>query len=126
MNSITIKEHKNLYKDEQYNDLKDEEKEKIEKQEKSELFKKNKYSKDKDGTITEAYYIGLDWLIDDELTFFVKPKIENIDFLKMFMECYKHKTMKPDKIYKIFNNKKTNINASSLTLKLRLLLSFII
>lgn len=85
--NIEIKEHQNLYLDEEFKKLSEEQKEKIEKQ-KSELFQKNKYSENKNkNSIYGAYFIGADWLIENELALFVNPKIENLDYLKIFSIC---------------------------------------
>ena len=43
-----------------------------------------------DDNFQTSYYIGLDWLIENELALMVKPKIEDLDYLSMFMECFNH------------------------------------
>lgn len=35
-----------------------------------------------------GYFIGLDWLQSKELAIMVNPKIADLDYLKMFMECF--------------------------------------
>ena len=114
MKTIKLKEHENFYGKEKVKsnceslNLKEIEKTK------SELFDKNQYSKykkDKDekdknekGIIINAYYIGVDWLIEDELALMVKPKIENLDFLKMFIDSFKYRDKKvSEKINEIYN-----------------------
>ena len=55
-----------------------------------------------------SYYIGLDWLSEKkQLSLLVKPKIDDLDYLKMFMECFKHQEVSKilPKIYKIYFNK---------------------
>lgn len=37
------------------------------------------------------FYVGITWLIEDEVALQVCPKIKNIDYLKMFMTCLKNK-----------------------------------
>ena len=36
-----------------------------------------------------SYYVGIDWLVNNHYIL-VKPKIANLDYLKMFMHCLKH------------------------------------
>ena len=38
-----------------------------------------------DETLTASYFIGASWLVENKLSVVVLPKIENIDFLDMFM-----------------------------------------
>ena len=55
-----------------------------------------------------SYYIGLDWLSEKkQLSLLIKPKIDDLDYLKMFMECFKHQEVSKrlPKIYKIYFNK---------------------
>ena len=65
-----------------------------------------------DKNFQASYFIGLDWL-DEKNALFVKPKIENLDFLKMFVECLKNvpveinKKRRDKEIYKIHTNKKS-------------------
>jgi len=37
-----------------------------------------------------SYYIGIDWLIENESYIAVEPKIENLDYVKMFVHCLHH------------------------------------
>lgn len=37
-----------------------------------------------DDNLTAGYYIGADWLVENELPIVVLPKIENLDYLEMF------------------------------------------
>jgi 5-methylcytosine-specific restriction enzyme subunit McrC len=55
-----------------------------------------------------SYFIGIDWLIEKEIALMVAPKINNLDYLKMFMECFNHDEISKDIscIYKIYHNKK--------------------
>ncbi len=34
------------------------------------------------------YYVGLSWLIENELAIAITPKIKDVDFLKIFMNCF--------------------------------------
>lgn len=40
-----------------------------------------------------GYFIGLDWLAPKEVAIMVKPKVANLDYLKMFMECFNYPEM---------------------------------
>lgn len=44
---------------------------------------------------TASYYIGLDWLVENESYLMVEPKIKGLDYINMFMHC-----LKQPKIYK--------------------------
>jgi len=63
---------------------------------------------------TADYYIGIEWLKENECVLVVEPKIENLDYLSMFLECLKHplvtyeinKPRNDEKIYEIFLDKK--------------------
>lgn len=37
-----------------------------------------------------SYYIGVDWLIEKESYIAVSPKVENLDYVKMFVHCLHH------------------------------------
>jgi len=37
-----------------------------------------------------SYYIGIDWLKENESYIAVEPKIENLDYVKMFVHCLHH------------------------------------
>jgi 5-methylcytosine-specific restriction enzyme subunit McrC len=37
-----------------------------------------------------SYYIGIDWLREKESYIVVHPKIENLDYVRMFVHCLKH------------------------------------
>jgi 5-methylcytosine-specific restriction enzyme subunit McrC len=37
-----------------------------------------------------SYYVGADWLIEGEVACNIRPKIENLDFLKLFIDCFSH------------------------------------
>lgn len=59
------------------------------------------------------YFIGIDWLIEKEACLMVYPKIENLDYLSMFMKCMSdpyvsseiNKKRNREKIYEIFLDK---------------------
>ena len=38
-----------------------------------------------------SYYIGIDWLKEKEYYIAVNPKIENLDYVKMFVHCLEHR-----------------------------------
>ena len=42
----------------------------------------------KQKTFQANYYIGLDWIVEKETAIMVEPKIERLDYLRMFMECF--------------------------------------
>ena len=91
MKIIAITEHQNLYHDDEFKKLSDEQKSDIKEQKQnSELFQKNGYSAEKKEPIVGAFHIGIDWLIENELALIVNPKIEGLDYLKMFMTCFNH------------------------------------
>lgn len=120
MQFISIKEHQSVFNNETFKDkFFDSEKEKWKTDNlESEIFHNNKYSSARNGIIPEAYYIGIDWLIENEIALIVNPKINHLDYLKMFMECFKHPTVSneinkdrrkgenKELIYKINLNKK--------------------
>jgi 5-methylcytosine-specific restriction enzyme subunit McrC len=41
-------------------------------------------------TYAVKYYIGIDWLKENEAYILVQPKIEKLDYIEMFMHCLKH------------------------------------
>jgi 5-methylcytosine-specific restriction enzyme subunit McrC len=55
-----------------------------------------------------TYFIGIDWLVENKVALVVEPKIEKLDYLKMFMECFNNDLISKDlsRIYKIYFNKK--------------------
>jgi hypothetical protein len=64
-----------------------------------------------DGVYWTGYYIGLDWLrLDEKHTYplSVSPKIDNLDYEKMFAECLKHPETRKEvaNIYDIRINEK--------------------
>ncbi len=62
------------------------------------------YELEKGQPVVKAYYyIGLCWLEENE-TLMVKPKIDNLNYLKMFMDCFKQPEISEhlNKIYKIY------------------------
>lgn len=42
------------------------------------------------GQLWASYYIGIDWLKEKESYIAVEPKIENLDYVKMFVHCLHH------------------------------------
>ena len=50
-----------------------------------------------------SYYIGIDWLKENETAIQVNPKVENLDFMTMFIECLKAPVLNKElnRIYKI-------------------------
>ena len=38
--------------------------------------------------VTAGYYVGLKWIEENKSSIYIKPKIENLDFISMFMECF--------------------------------------
>lgn len=42
------------------------------------------------GQLWASYYIGIDWLKEKESYIAVEPKIENLDYVKMFVHCLQH------------------------------------
>jgi len=45
---------------------------------------------DKYGDLWSSYYIGIDWIKENESYIAVEPKIENLDYVKMFVHCLHH------------------------------------
>jgi len=39
---------------------------------------------------TVSYYIGIDWLKEKECYITVEPKIKDLDYVKMFIQCLQH------------------------------------
>ncbi len=54
-----------------------------------------------------GYYIGVDWLKEGEAAIQVNPKIQGLDYITMFMECFKAPEISDElfKIYKIHIDK---------------------
>ncbi len=50
-----------------------------------------------------GYYIGAKWLIENKIAIIVNPKVNNLDYLKMFMYCFNNPITSNEisKIYKI-------------------------
>lgn len=56
------------------------------------------------------YFVGADWLVEGELAVSVAPKIHGLDFISMFIECFKcsesaaaiNATRRDEKLYDIF------------------------
>ena len=42
------------------------------------------------GNLWSSYYIGIDWIKEKEGYIAVEPKIENLDYVKMFVHCLNH------------------------------------
>jgi len=42
------------------------------------------------GNLWSSYYIGIDWIKEKESYIAVEPKIENLDYVKMFVHCLHH------------------------------------
>jgi 5-methylcytosine-specific restriction enzyme subunit McrC len=42
------------------------------------------------GQLWSSYYIGIDWIKEKELYIAVEPKLENLDYVKMFVHCLHH------------------------------------
>lgn len=45
---------------------------------------------DKYGDLWSSYYIGIDWIKENESYIAVEPKIENLDYVKIFVHCLHH------------------------------------
>lgn len=63
----------------------------------------------RDGAEYKAnYYVGLDWLKEGELALCVRPKMESIDYQRMFMACLNntHAAKHIKSIYHIYEKKK--------------------
>lgn len=59
-----------------------------------------------------SYFIGADWLIENQYAISVFPKLEGIDFMRMFMDCFKN----PELIDVIGGIYKIKINRPSIKL----------
>ena len=87
-----------------------------------------------DGKKLISYFIGAFWLNDKEnkeehytKSIIIKPKIENIDFMKMFSKCFEYSTIIKDfnKIYNIgFDEKPINHKDNKLINDLDILIAF--
>lgn len=42
------------------------------------------------GNLWSSYYIGIDWIKENESYIAVEPKIENLDYVEMFVHCLNH------------------------------------
>lgn len=42
------------------------------------------------GRLWASYYMGIDWIKEKESYIAVEPKIENLDYVKMFVHCLRH------------------------------------
>lgn len=45
---------------------------------------------DKYGNLWSSYFIGIDWIQENEIYIAVEPKIENLDYVKMLVHCLNH------------------------------------
>lgn len=80
--------------------------------------------------VKAKYFIGLKWIQDGETYLYVKPKIENLDFITMFMHCFdndcKDVSLKLGKIYSIdFNAAPIKINTAQSILTPMLIVHFL-
>jgi len=57
--------------------------------EKNELEIERYWKEGKEEGIKAKYKIGADWLIENKLPILVRPKMDNLDYVKMFSECLK-------------------------------------
>jgi hypothetical protein len=75
-----------------------------------------------------SYFIGVDWLLESEIAIMVEPKINDLDYLKMFMECFNHEEISKDlnRIYKIhFNKKAVQLNSNKFEITPLLIIHFL-
>jgi 5-methylcytosine-specific restriction enzyme subunit McrC len=75
-----------------------------------------------------SYYVGIDWLKENENYIAVSPKIENLDYVKMFARCLKHPEISKHigKIYGIdFEKKQIEIQTSDWDLTPFLIVHFL-
>lgn len=81
-------------------------------------------------TFQANYYIGLDWIVEKETAIMVEPKIERLDYLRMFMECFdcdnKDAKKKLSDIYHIdFNRESINVDTNTFELTPLLIVHFL-
>lgn len=77
---------------------------------------------------TVGFYIGVKWVVENELIIKVNPKINKVDYLTMFMECFKNPLTKEhiNKIYQIdFDKKPIDLPANSFELTPLLIIHFL-
>ena len=79
-----------------------------------------------------GYIIGIEWLTN-EFVLVVEPKIENLNYLSMFLECLKHPVVlneinkdNDEKVYEIFlDEKPVNLDATQFEITPLLIINFL-
>lgn len=74
-----------------------------------------------------SYFIGVCWLEKNQLALQVEPKIKNLDYLKMFLACFKHPKVSQElsKIYQIdFNQPKIELDSNKFEITPLLIIHF--
>lgn len=78
--------------------------------------------------LKSSYFIGACWLEKNQLALQVEPKIKNLDYLKMFLECFKHPKVSQElsKIYQIdFNQPKIELDSNKFEITPLLIIHFL-
>ncbi len=79
-------------------------------------------------SVKSSYFIGACWLEKNQLALQVEPKITDLDYLKMFLECFKHPKVSQElsKIYHIdFNQPKIELDSSKFEITPLLIIHFL-
>lgn len=79
-------------------------------------------------SVKSSYFIGACWLEKNQLALQVEPKIKNLDYLKMFLECFKHPKVSQElsKIYQIdFNQPKIELDSNKFEITPLLIIHFL-
>lgn len=75
-----------------------------------------------------SYFIGACWLEENQLALQVEPKIKDLDYLKMFLECFKHPQVSRElsKIYHInFHKPKIELEGDNFEITPLLIIHFL-
>lgn len=83
---------------------------------------------DRKSVLKSSYFIGACWLEKNQLALQVEPKIKDIDYLKMFLTCFKHPKVAQElsKIYQIdFNQPKIELDSNQFEITPLLIIHFL-
>lgn len=75
-----------------------------------------------------SYFIGACWLEQNQLALQIEPKIQNLDFLKMFLKCFEHPKVSKElsSIYKIdFKQPKISLEGNNFEITPLLIVHFL-
>ncbi len=83
---------------------------------------------DKKQVLKTSYFIGACWLEENQLALQIEPKIQDLDYLKMFLSCFKHPKVSQQlaKIYHIdFKQPKIQLDSNNFEITPLLIIHFL-